>query len=241
MKIIFFSDAHGNQYAVEQFFKDIEHTEYDQIIFGGDVFGYYYGADQIIDMLKNKGVYCLLGNHDRMFLDILEGKRTEESLIAKYGNSYHDIVSKISKENVEYLYSLQSRLDTEIDGLFITFVHGSVEDPLNGRVYPDAVFDNKAPYEGIDYVFSGHTHHKMVKHVDSRTTVINPGSIGQQRDGKGCSYLIFDTLNHTLEFRVVSYDVERLVEEIETNDFGVMQEKLKEVLLRTPKYRENKD
>lgn len=39
MKIVFFSDAHGNQYAVDSFFEDVQTVGYDKVIFGGDVFG----------------------------------------------------------------------------------------------------------------------------------------------------------------------------------------------------------
>lgn len=237
MKIIFFSDAHGNQYAVEQFFQQIKQMEYDRIIFGGDVLGYYYGAEQIINMLRQQKVHCLLGNHDRMFLDVLEGKRSEASLIARYGSSYQNIETRISKENIAYLYSLQSRYDMETDGLHLTFVHGSVENPLDGRIYPDTILEQCELYVGIDYVFAGHTHHKMVKELACHTTIINPGSIGQQRDGKGCSFLIFDTITREASLHVVSYDRTKLVAEIESNDTGIMADKLKEVLFRTPKYR----
>ena len=56
MKIIFFSDVHGNRYAVEQFFKDIKNIPYDRLIFGGDVFGYYYEADKILSIFREKKV-----------------------------------------------------------------------------------------------------------------------------------------------------------------------------------------
>lgn len=231
MRILFFSDAHGNQYTIQRFFEMLPHFSYDRIIFGGDAVGYYYGADQVIDMLKEHNVTCLLGNHDRMLLDVLDGKRTEESLIAKYGNSYKNADSILKKENVEFLRTLSSRLDIR-EELHLVFVHGSVTDPLNGRVYPDAVFEDVTPYEGIDYVFSGHTHHKMEKHAGS-TVIINPGSIGQQRDGKGCTFLLFDTQTRCFEIHEVSYEIDRLVEEIKTNENNEkMQARLIEVLYR---------
>ena len=237
MRIIFFSDAHGNQYTIERFFEMIKTLSPDRVIFGGDVMGYYYGSDRIIDLLRENNVTCLLGNHDRMYLDVLDGLRDEGSLIAKYGNSYKNCRNLLKQENTDYLRTLSPRLDLTEGGLHLTFVHGSVPDPLNGRVYPDAVFTDEKPYEGIDYVFSGHTHHKTEKHV-GKTTIINPGSIGQQRDGKGCTFLLFDTDTQKYEIHEVRYHIPDLVREIDQKeDDPRMHERLIEVLYRTPERR----
>lgn len=232
MKIIFFSDAHGNQYAVNSFFRQIKHIPYDMVIFGGDVFGYYYGTNEIIDKFREKKIRCLLGNHDKMFLDLIEEKITESELVDKYGNSYKNIQSKISRTNIDFLYTLQSRFDMKIDGLNISFVHGSINDPINGRIYPDTIISEETSYCGIDYVFCGHTHHKLIKKIDN-TVLINAGSIGQQRDGKGCSFVVFDTVTCKFQTFKVKYDVTQLEREIRYNETGQMQNKLIEVLYRS--------
>ena len=231
MKIVFFSDAHGNQYAVKSFMDNIKKISPDRIIFGGDIFGYYYGTNEIIDIFRKGNIECLLGNHDRMFLNLIEGKIAEKELIQKYGNSYREIAAKISEENIDFLASLESRKDIRMDGLSMVFVHGSISDPLNGRVYPDTVIENESDYNQYDYVFCGHTHHKMVRKV-GKALLLNPGSIGQQRDGKGCSYLIFNTDNSNFEMITVDYNRQALVKEIKDNDFGEMQDRLIEVLFR---------
>ena len=233
MKIIFFSDAHGNLYAIRQFFEDIKNISYDQLIFGGDVFGYYYEADAILSIFREKNVHCLLGNHDRMFLDLLEGTRAEQELVNRYGNSYRGISSKISKDNIKFLYSLSDRYELETDGLRLVFVHGTLIDELNGRIYPDTVIKNFADYKEISVVFSGHTHHKMIRKLPNGCTIINPGSIGQQRDGKGCSYVIFDTNQFLYEIRIVYYDLNQLIKDIMLMEKeSEIREKLIKVLLR---------
>lgn len=233
MRIIFFSDIHGNHYAADHFLEDIQSISYDELIFGGDVLGYYYEPDYIISLLRGKRTHCLLGNHDRMFLDVLEGSLDEGGLIERYGSSYRDIASRVSAENVNFLYSLKSRLDMEADGLKLTFVHGSISDPLNGRVYPDTVIEDGRNYEGIDFVFAGHTHHKMVKPLMNGCTIINPGSAGQQRDGKGCSYILFDTVLRSFSFHSIPFEPEPLIRDIYRAEHDrKMREKLIEVLLR---------
>lgn len=48
MKIAICSDIHGNQYALNNFFKDIETQKIDKVLFLGDVFGYYYGQKECL-------------------------------------------------------------------------------------------------------------------------------------------------------------------------------------------------
>lgn len=234
MKILFFSDAHGNQYTVKRLFSQINVEKPDTIIFGGDIFGYYYGQIEILSMLNALECICLLGNHDRYFLDLVEGKTDEDYLVGRYGLTYNHVVERISDQSKEFLYSLKSRYDLVIDGLRLVYVHGSLDNPLNGRIYPDAKIDNLDLYDGIDYVFMGHTHHKLVLELDNGTVLLNPGSIGQQRDGKGCTYGVFDTKNREWKIQEITFDKDRLVAEVlEHKENAQMRNKLIEVLYRT--------
>lgn len=235
MRVCFFSDVHGNILAFRAFLEQIKQQEIDEYIFGGDVFGYYYHADEILDLLREKKILCLLGNHDKMFLDVVMGEKDENSLIQKYGNSYKQIVSKIKPENIAFLKTLSPFFEMKVDGCGMGFFHGGPRNPLDMRIYPDA--EIKKPeelelFEKYDYVFVGHTHHKMQKRA-GKCLIVNPGSLGQQRDGRGCSYVIFDTTRRNVEFYTVAYDRESLVAEIKSNDEQQeMQNKLIEVLYR---------
>ncbi len=218
MKILFFSDAHGNQYALRQLYTEIARNKPDNVIFGGDIFGYYYGQREILSLIRKMSCTCLLGNHDHYFLELMEGRVDEKTLVEKYGSTYHNIVNKISFDDKQFLLGLKSRYDMVVDGLHLVFVHGSIEDPLNGRIYPDTIIGDITPYYGIDYVFMGHTHHKLVLKLANGTVLLNAGSIGQQRDGKGCTYGIFDTESRKWTIKEILYDREALVMEIKKNN-----------------------
>ena len=69
----------------------------------------------------------------------------------------------------------------------------------------------------------------MVKLLNN-TVVCNPGSLGQQRDGLGCSYVVFDTLTKVIHYKIVVFDVDFLSKEVELKDPSMS--KLKEVLFR---------
>ena len=222
--------------ALNSFWKDVRQFKVDMFVFGGDIFGYYYHQIEVMDFLLKNKIKCLLGNHDRMFLDLLEGKIEERYLINRYGSSYKDIKNRVPQKYIDFLYGIRSRYDLIVDGLNLVFVHGSLSDPLNGRVYPDAKYDDLALYDGIDVVFMAHTHHKLIRNLPNGTLLMNPGSIGQQRDGKGCSYCIFDTNTREYAVNTIEFDTEKLITEIKKhNERKDMELRLIEVLFRKVK------
>lgn len=229
MKIIFFSDIHGNKYALSSFLKELKKIKPEIVVFCGDVFGYYYYQNEIIDCFRKNEFVTLLGNHDQYFLDLLCGNMESEYLISRYGNSYKNIQEKITDENIEFLKTLKPKYEIEADGYKIGVFHGSPSNHLNGRIYPDTEINETADYALYDYVILGHTHHKMERELET-TIILNPGSIGQQRDGKGCSYLVLDTKTREYEFKLIEFEIERLINDIDYYDQGNV--KLKEVLFR---------
>ncbi|MCR5137816.1 MAG: metallophosphatase family protein [Oscillospiraceae bacterium] len=236
MRIIFFSDAHGNQYAARAFFQTVSPLDYDLLVFGGDVFGYYYGCNEVLDLLRQHHVLCLLGNHDQYYLDILSGAREETALVRRYGSTYRGIADRISLDNRNHLAGLNPSLTLETGDSRLLFAHGSPLDPLNGRIYPDHDFsDFFSPISDYDYIFLGHTHHRLyIK--SNKTTVINPGSIGQQRDGKGCGYVILETRTGQVSFQNIQYANEPLIQEIKAHrEAPEMEARLIEVLTRKPR------
>lgn len=232
MRIVFFTDLHGNQYTYRRFVDDMLSLTPDHVVFGGDIFGYYYGQEDILSDIRNRGYTCLLGNHDKMFLDYLDGKINSDYLIGRYGNSYLNVENRISDENVQFIRNLKPEHRLSIDGLRLYFAHGSKLDPLNGRIYPDTDVTACDEYSGIDFAFLGHTHHQIIKYTHG-CTIVNPGSAGQQRDGKGCKYVLFDTSTRQIAFKVIEYNRDSLVDDINRNDSGKMKEKLIEVLYRS--------
>ena len=237
MIICFFSDIHGNGYAFDSFLEEMERRKPDQIIFGGDFAGYYYDADRIISKMRELRFPCVLGNHDKMLLEVLDGKRDVTPLTVRYGSSYEWLVKKLSKENEQFLRRLPLYHEMKADGLKLGFFHGSPRDYQNDRIYPDTeITEDKdvALFEKYDYVFCGHTHHKLVKQV-GKTMLINPGSAGQQRDGKGTSYVLFDTEKKEWEICSFPYDIERLEQDIDRLEKEEGKKKLKEVLRREAK------
>lgn len=233
MRICFFSDIHGNGASFDAFLRCMDSEQPDQVIFGGDFCGYYYDSIRIMREIKQRQYQCLRGNHDQMLLDCIDGKLELSKLVERYGSSYKHLLEEIGQPEIEFLRNLPQHMELEVDALKLGFYHGSPRDYLWDRIYPDANIDDKEPFNSFDYLFMGHTHHKMVKLVGD-TWLLNPGSAGQQRDGRGTSYLIFDTCSRI--FKIVSFAYDRTIVEHQIDTFDTENEsmnyKLKEVLFR---------
>jgi predicted phosphodiesterase len=214
MRIGIFSDAHGNIYAFEKIWSLLKAETADIYFFLGDVCGYYYHQNEIIDILKDcKGLICVKGNHDDIFLKILNDPQAEQIYTQKYGQSLRLFKDNINSNNLEFLKGLpQQYVDPD---LRIAIFHGSPFDNLNGYIYPD---DNSEEFRKLDYkyVLLGHTHYPMQKQI-GKLKIINPGSCGQPRDFYHPSFAILDYESGKVSFRRADYDRRLLIKDLMKN------------------------
>jgi len=231
VKYLIFSDVHGNYFSFLRFLEDINSLSFDKIIFLGDFVGYYYEPEPIINYCIDNNVTCLLGNHDSYFLDMIDGKLKESYLVSKYGFSYSRAKETITDRSINFLRGLSPCLaHSPNNSTKIFFCHGSPNNHINGRIYPDTDLSSfEKLTTDFDYIVFGHTHHKMQK-IYENTFFLNPGSLGQQRDGTGCSYMLLDTEIQKAEIRVIKFNIDLLDAQINFYDNG--SERLKSVLRR---------
>lgn len=203
MKILIFSDVHGNVVALEKLLS-VESTEsFDAVIYCGDSVGYFpYGETAINCLWEIPGIIAVKGNHDRNLVLSRNDGAIRGLLATQYGSAY---AQDYAWSTIEYLDSLPEKIEIVLGGLSFGIVHGMLDDPLEGRFYPDNGKACSHLYEGFDVVVCGHTHYRMRKEV-GRTTIVNPGSLGQPRDGGGFSYCIFDTETKEVHFEELDVD-----------------------------------
>lgn len=211
MKYVIFSDIHGNADALRKLLEKETQDSGTGFIFCGDVCGYYYEARECIDLLKSiQGLIAVRGNHDQYYIDAFDDPEITEKLAQKYGSSYREKNEDIR----EYLLSLPLVRIIERDGRIMRIQHGLPADPLEGRLYPDTPLPEAE--KGTVYIV-GHTHYQMYRDY-SESLWVNPGSLGQPRDGKGFSYCRLDTEIMNFQFCSVDVDTRRLVQKIRMND-----------------------
>jgi len=196
MKIAILSDIHSNKYALSRCLEFLNKEEIDKFLFLGDYFGYYPWAMETYDLLmKNltKSEF-ILGNHDYFILN----PNQAESL------DFYAVIEKnranLIEQGVNWLSGLSTLNKINLDGRDIIMLHGTPDDFLNGRFYPD----NTASYDWFpgekEILLMGHTHYPIVKRFSNGGIIINPGSVGQPRDGNlASSFCILDTETDEIE------------------------------------------
>lgn len=224
MKICIFSDIHGNNYAFRSFVNEVK-DKFDYYLFAGDIFGYYYGIEEILSLMNCLNpLKMVIGNHDANYIKIHNNYK-DNSYASQYGLSY-----SIRSDRLYNLLIKQSKhIELELDGIKIKMVHGTLKDYLNGRDYPDKEYTYCSDYLNYDVVIQGHTHCKMRKNCFG-TMIINPGSIGQSRNKDGITYAVLDTQSMEVIFKKINWDKESLYKEI--NSIEPANIKLIEVLER---------
>ena len=191
------ADIHGNYPALKAVVSDIESLKVDKIYSLGDVAGYYSMINECIELLINKNITNIMGNHDYY---LLNNKRCPRSSIA---NKCLDFQRElITKENLLWLRGSVEKID--IDN--IRMVHGGWKNHLDEylRVIKDDYF------QGVKgkYFFSGHTHVQMIKKMKQKI-YCNPGSVGQPRDGDPkAGYAVFD--GNQIILKRVKYNIRQI-------------------------------
>lgn len=121
---------------------------------------------------------------------------------------------ELSDEQIEWLESLPARTEFADGKYRIAHSHPDPEK-LDYYVRPGE-FPKMRPYlDNHDGIVIGHTHiqHKAV--IDERF-IINPGSVGQPRDGNpDAAYGVLDTEDRSVELRRAEYDIDQVISRIE--------------------------
>lgn len=211
------SDAHGNLSSFKEVLTSMNKKGVERWLYCGDICGYYYHQNEIIRLLRKlPNLVCILGNHDKLFLDMLDGENDGKVYTEKYGHANKLFLETASAECITFLRKMEQSEIFEINGCEIAMFHGSPWDPLDEYIYPDSSFERFKSLN-YDFVVLGHTHRPM-DITAGRTRIINPGSCGQPRDIDMPSYCIFDTENDSVQFIRVNYDKTALIKEINKND-----------------------
>ena len=206
--IAIIADVHGNYPALKAVLEDIESLGINEIYSLGDVAGYYSLINECIELLKNKGIPNIMGNHDYYLAN------SEIFLRSNAANICLNFQRKIiAVENLKWLKKALSII--EIGNMWM--VHGGWHDYREEYIYnPEEEY-----FDGIEgkYFFSGHTHVQVLKKFGART-YCNPGSIGQPRDGDNrAAYALIDNKKDKIILKRISYSIDEIALHMKANGF----------------------
>lgn len=217
MKIAVFSDVHSCYSKMAAVFEDMENHQIDRYVCLGDIIGYGDQPEETINLLMEKKVISVRGNHelamfDRNYLEVFP-KSIKQPLL--------DNIAAISTKSVRYLEDTPSYLKMEN----CHFVHGTPPDKLTTYIYDVTDYYLKSLFNNSEeqVFFTGHTHKlKLITYKDqivyrrrltknctihleeNQKILLNVGSIGFSRDDFDASkYAVYDTENKHLIVRMV--------------------------------------
>ncbi len=204
MRVALMSDIHSNVRALAAVLRDVEQAAAGEVWVAGDTFGYYPWAADTFGLLGAAKPLAVLGNHDKWVVD---AERAPHDLVGEIARANARDLAMHEPGALDWLASLSPVRRFERAGWAITIAHGTPDDPLEGRYYPDdARARDWIPRPG-EIVVLGHTHHPLLRGTAREGLLLNPGSVGQPRDRSPMpSWALLDLATGTAELRRTSYD-----------------------------------
>jgi predicted phosphodiesterase len=227
MRLAIISDIHGNLPALEAVLAAVEETAPDELWCLGDVVGYGAQPDECARLVSERCALSLVGNHDLAVLGEIE--------VGAFSESAAEAVTwtqqNAAPETLEYLRGLQPADERRDPALY----HASPRDPVWEYVlWADQAEENLAA-QAARVSLIGHSHVALYfvapdEDADVRGAqgeagsslevgegrwLINPGSVGQPRDGDPrAAWMELDTEAWTVTYRRNGYEIERAAEAI---------------------------
>lgn len=226
MRYLILSDLHANWQALESVLQETA-GRYDQALCLGDLVGYGGDPNAVVDWVRANCSVVVRGNHDKACTGVDEEELEWFNPVARQAAIW--TLESLSLENARYVSGLPQG-PVEVNGF--QMVHGSPFDEDEYVLNPEEA-GQAFGYLEKRLAFFGHTHvqggfiwnHSRVEVIprisvraqrqvldidDSCAYLINPGSVGQPRDGDPrAACVIYDSDARAATFLRMEYDVAR--------------------------------
>ena len=166
MKLGIISDIHGDLAALKTALDRLENYHHtDRIVCAGDLVGRGTQPDEVVTLIRERGISTVRGNHDEWFYNI-------------------------SDDNAAYLKALPLDWQSEFEGRSVFMCHGKPGNNIWG-LYRDhlsnTLLNMMLDSLDVDVMITGHTHMPMYIRVE-RGCLINPGSLYQFKNTRSSSH-----------------------------------------------------
>ncbi len=219
MRYAVISDVHSNLEALEAVLEALSREGVNRLLCAGDMVG--YGADPAacLGLVRREIHQAVLGNHD----DAAIGQMDLNWFNQPAASAVRWTREHLGEPDREYLKGLPLVWKNEE----VMMAHGSLYEPEEFHYLFDPT-EAKASFslQETPVAFIGHTHVPglfvqegsrvsflrpvQIQLGPSLKYLVNVGSVGQPRDGdpRAC-FALYDTDSRTVEFRRVSYPIEK--------------------------------
>lgn len=207
MRILLVADIHANWPALAAI-----PDPFDACLVLGDLVDYGLEPTPCVDWVRNKATYAVRGNHDH---GVAQNVRVQGKSGFKYltGVTRQITQERLSPTDRRFLGSLPISKRVTLENTKFLMVHATPRDPLDEYTIADVDFWSRRLQDvDANVICVGHTHHPYVLEVGDKL-VINPGSVGQPRDGDPrASYAMIE--NQRVELKRIEYPVEETVKTV---------------------------
>jgi predicted phosphodiesterase len=235
MRFLILSDIHSNIEAFEACVQRAKQAGYDSVFCCGDIVGYGPNPIEAIDGIRALNAVTIRGNHDRVAAGLDEP--TQFNSHARRAVYWTRQV--LTESHRDYLARLPvGPLDISTEA---QLVHGALTHE-DDYIFTEADADENFLLADKLLTFFGHSHFPVVFRSDGRRNsvqamsydfdefaavkceagkrlLVNPGSVGQPRDGDPrASFVIWDQERVRIEFYRVEYDVQQTQEKMRAAD-----------------------
>lgn len=189
MRLLIVSDLHANGSALERVA-----DRADAVVVLGDLVDYGPDPETAIDWVRRNATYAVRGNHDEA---VASGAPTgaSERLVDVAEESAAWTRARLADADRHFLGSLPLHAEFSFAGTTFAAVHAAPSDPLRPYLRPDTPderWQSELASVRAEWLLVGHTHLPFMRRFGSQT-VLNPGSIGQPRDGFPlASYMLWE-------------------------------------------------
>ncbi len=217
MRLAVISDIHGNLHALEAVLTDVDREGVDALWCLGDLVGYGPQPSRCCEVIAARASVSLAGNHDLGVLGVLD----LEDFFADAADAARWTRDTISADARRYLAGLAPSQETPEAALY----HGSPRDPVWEYVLTPQTAEAALAAAPRQLVLVGHSHIALVftkarrvqgglapegttVDLSSGRMLLNPGSVGQPRDGDPrAAWLLLDLELGRAWFRRTSYPI----------------------------------
>lgn len=219
MKVAVISDIHANRHAFEATLDAVASSEAAELWCLGDLVGYGAEPDACVELAREHAAVCLAGNHDLAVIgDIPLADFSRGASVAVQWTR-----EVISPENLAFLETLSPQGEEHSIGLF----HASPRDPVWEYVLSSLLAELCLDQQRQRICLIGHSHVALsFQRSDGQLAtgeprrdgcqldlsdgewLLNPGSVGQPRDGDPrAAWMLLDLNDMSASYHRASYDV----------------------------------
>jgi putative phosphoesterase len=226
MRILLVADIHANWPALQAV-----NEPHDVCLCLGDLVDYGLEPAPCIDWVRQKARFAVRGNHDH-------GVAQNVTVAGRNGFKWLTGLTRpltrerVSADDLRFLSRLPVSRTLTLEDTRFLLVHATPRDPLDEFAQPDVEFwARRLVNVDADVICVGHTHQPYVLEVGDKL-VINPGSLGQPRDGDPrASYAVIE--NFRVELKRIEYPVEETVKVVQESNLPDAAKELLAEVFRT--------